>query len=91
VALTGEDRVRDVIGNFHADGFGSLYPKYKGSHPPKFTPLQRREIKKIAKSKASKPWRAGTPAAMARGGHSRPTGPGRHSPALQWSRISDYR
>jgi transposase len=43
--------VRDVIRNFNADGFGSLYPKYKGGHPPKFTLAQRREIKKIAKSK----------------------------------------
>ncbi len=51
VAFTSEDRVRDVIGNFNADGFNSLYPKYKGGHPPKFTLGQRREIKKIAKSK----------------------------------------
>jgi winged helix-turn helix protein len=51
VAFTSEDRVRDVIRNFNADGFGSLYPKYRGGHPPKFTPVQRREIKKIAKSK----------------------------------------
>ena len=51
VAFTSEDRVRDVIGNFNADGFGSLYPKYRGGHPPKFTLGQRREIKKIAKSK----------------------------------------
>jgi transposase len=51
VAFTSEDRVRDVIRNFNADGFGSLYPKYKGGRPPKFTPGQRREIKKIAKSK----------------------------------------
>ena len=51
VAFTSEDRVRDVIRNFNADGFGSLYPKYKGGHPPKFTLAQRREIKKIAKSK----------------------------------------
>jgi hypothetical protein len=43
--------VRDVIRNHGADGFGSLYPKYKGGHPPKFTLPQRREIKKIAKSK----------------------------------------
>jgi hypothetical protein len=28
VAFTSEDRVRDVIRNFNADGFGSLYPKY---------------------------------------------------------------
>jgi transposase len=30
VAFTSEDRVRDVIRNFNADGFDSLYPKYKG-------------------------------------------------------------
>ncbi len=51
VAFTSEDRVRDVIRNFNADGFGSLYPKYKGGRPPKFSLPQRREIKKIAKSK----------------------------------------
>jgi hypothetical protein len=50
-AFISEDRVRDVILNFNADGFGSFYPKYKGGHPPKFTLPQRREIKKIAKSK----------------------------------------
>src|SRR5271170_6148491 len=51
VAFTSEDRVRDVIRNFNADGFGSLYPKYKGGRPPKFGLPQRREIKKIAKAK----------------------------------------
>jgi transposase len=51
VAFTSEDRVRDVIGNFNADGFDSLYPKYKGGHPPKYTLAQRREIKKIARSR----------------------------------------
>ena len=51
VAFTSEDRVRDVIRNFNADGFSSLYPKYKGGRPPKFTLGQRREIKKIAKSR----------------------------------------
>src|SRR5215471_9769224 len=50
VTFTSEDRVRDVIRNFNADGFGSLYPKYKGGRAPKFTLGQRREIKKIAKS-----------------------------------------
>jgi hypothetical protein len=30
VACTSEDRVRDVVRNFDADRFGSLYPKYKG-------------------------------------------------------------
>ena len=50
VAFTSGDRVRDVIRNFNADGFASLYPKYKGGRPPKFTLGQRREIKKIARS-----------------------------------------
>jgi hypothetical protein len=50
VAFTSEDRVRDVIRNFSADGFSSLYPRYRGGRPPKFTLGQRREIKKIAKA-----------------------------------------
>ena len=33
VAFTSEDRVRDVIHNFNADGFSSLYPKYFGGRP----------------------------------------------------------
>jgi hypothetical protein len=41
----------DGIRNFSADGFSSLYPKYRGGRPPKFTLGQRREIKKIAKSR----------------------------------------
>jgi transposase len=51
VAFTSEDRVRDVIRNFNADGFSSLYPKYRGGHPPKFILRQRREVKKIARSR----------------------------------------
>jgi transposase len=51
VAFTSEDRVRDVIRNFNSDGFSSLYPRYKGGRPPKFTLGQRREIKKVAKSR----------------------------------------
>jgi transposase len=51
VAFTSEDRVRDVIHNFNADGFSSLYPRYRGGRAPKFTLVQRREIKKIAKSR----------------------------------------
>ena len=50
LAFTSEDRVRDVLHNFSADGFGSLYPRYAGGRPPVFTLAQRREIKKIAKS-----------------------------------------
>ena len=48
VSFTSEDRVRDVIHNFNADGFDSLYPKYKGGRPRTFTLPERREIKKIA-------------------------------------------
>ena len=51
VAFTSQDRVRDVIRNFNADGFSSLYPRYKGGRPPKFTLPQRREIKKVAKAR----------------------------------------
>ena len=51
VTFTSEDRVRDVIHNFNADGFESLYPRYKGGRPPKFTAPQRDEIKRIALSR----------------------------------------
>ena len=51
VSFTSVDRVRDVIHNFNADGFDSLYPKYAGGRPKTFTLAERREIKKIAKSK----------------------------------------
>ena len=51
VTFTSPDRVRDVLHNFNADGFDSLYPKYKGGRPRTFTLPERREIKKIAKSK----------------------------------------
>ncbi|MGW3479763.1 IS630 family transposase [Streptomyces althioticus] len=51
VTFTSADRVRDVLHNFNADGFDSLYPKYKGGRPRRFTLPERREIKKIAKSK----------------------------------------
>jgi len=53
VTFTSEDRVRDVIHNFNADGFNSLYPKYAGGRPATFTLPERREIKKIAKSRPS--------------------------------------
>ena len=51
VTFTSADRVREVINNFNADGFDSLYPKYAGGRPPTFTLPQRREIKKIALSR----------------------------------------
>jgi hypothetical protein len=51
VAFTSEDRGRDLIRNFNADGFSSLYPEHGSGHPPKFSLPQRREIEKIAKSR----------------------------------------
>jgi transposase len=49
VAFTSEDRVREVIHNFNADGSDSLYPRYAGGRPPTFTLPQRQQIKKIAR------------------------------------------
>ncbi|WSD72116.1 helix-turn-helix domain-containing protein [Streptomyces sp. NBC_01591] len=46
VSFTSDDRVRDVIHNFNADGFESLYPKYSGGRPKRFTLPERREIAK---------------------------------------------
>jgi len=51
VTFTSADRVRDVLHNFNTDGFDSLYPRYAGGRPPKFTLPQRAEIKKIALSR----------------------------------------
>ena len=51
IAFTSEDRVREVIHNFNADGFDSLAPKYVGGRPPKFTLPERQQIKKIGLSR----------------------------------------
>ncbi|WTO88820.1 helix-turn-helix domain-containing protein [Streptomyces sp. NBC_00208] len=51
VTFTSPDRVRDLIHDFNTDGFDSLYPKYKGGRPKSFTLPERREVKKISKSK----------------------------------------
>nr|WP_243088181.1 helix-turn-helix domain-containing protein [Streptomyces sp. 891-h] len=51
VTFTSADRARDVIHDFDADGFDSLYPKYKGGRPKTFTLPERRETKKIVKSR----------------------------------------
>ena len=53
IAFTSEDRVREVIHNFNADGFDSLGPKYAGGRPPKFTLPERAAIKKIALGRPS--------------------------------------
>jgi transposase len=54
VAFTSEDRVRDVIRDFKRRRVRlalSLYPKYRGGRPAKFTLARRREIKEVAKAK----------------------------------------
>ena len=51
VAFTSPDRVREVINNFNEDGFESLYPRYSGGRPPKFTLGERRQVKKVALSR----------------------------------------
>jgi len=56
VTFTSPDRVREVIHNFNDDGFASLYPKYSGGRPRTFTLPERREIKKIARSKPAEHW-----------------------------------
>ncbi|HXN58938.1 MAG TPA: IS630 family transposase [Acidimicrobiales bacterium] len=48
IAFTSEDRVREVIHNFNADGFDSLAPKYTGGRPPKFSVEERAAVKMIA-------------------------------------------
>lgn len=51
VTFSTDDRVRDVLHNFTADGFDSLYPRYAGGRPPKFDLKQRAKIKQIALSR----------------------------------------
>ncbi len=75
LAFTSEDRVRDVLHNFNADGCASLYPRYAGGHPPRFTLAQRREIMKIAKS-------ASADHGLAFRGGARPSAPTSWSPGV---------
>ena len=51
VTFTSEDRVRDVIHNFNADGFEALYPRHRGGRAPTFTLPERRQIKQVALSR----------------------------------------
>src|SRR3954452_17652017 len=51
VTFTSPDRIRDVLHNFNADGFDSLYPRYAGGRPPTFDLKQRARIKQIALSR----------------------------------------
>jgi|SRR5690348_1099392 len=52
VTFTSADQVREVISNFNAEGFDSLYSKYAGGRLPTFSLRQRREVKKVALSRA---------------------------------------
>jgi transposase len=51
VTFTSPDRVRDVLHNLNLDGFGTLYPRYRGGRPPTFTLTQRRAINQLARSR----------------------------------------
>jgi transposase len=51
VTFTSAGRVRDVIHDFNTDGFEALHPRYKIGRPRTLTLPERREVKKIAKSK----------------------------------------
>jgi transposase len=51
VTFTSPDRIRDVIHNFNTDEFASIYPRYRGGRPPRFTLKQRQQIKKVALSR----------------------------------------
>jgi hypothetical protein len=58
IAFTSEDRVRDVILNFSADGFSSLYPKYSGGRAPKGLHTLLRE--ESVSFEGIKTWKAST-------------------------------
>ena len=51
VTFTRPDWVRDVLHNSDTDGLNSLPPRYAGGRPPKFTLLQRAQIKQMALSR----------------------------------------
>jgi hypothetical protein len=58
IAFTSEDRVREVIHNFNADGFDSLAPKYAGGRPPKFTLPERQTDQADRVVAAGRSWSA---------------------------------
>jgi len=51
IAFTSQNRVREVIHSFNADGFDLLAATYSGGHPPKITLPEHREMKKIVFSR----------------------------------------
>ncbi|MCZ7456276.1 hypothetical protein O7595_01145 [Streptomyces sp. WMMC940] len=51
MTFTGAERVRDAIHNCNTDAFGSLHTRYADGRPRAFSPPERREIKKITKSR----------------------------------------
>ena len=58
VAFTSQDRVRDVIRNFNADGFSSLYPKYKGGLAAEVQPGSAAGDQEDRQGQASGAWPA---------------------------------
>jgi hypothetical protein len=59
VAFTSEDRVRDVLHNFNADGFGSLCPRYKGGRPPAAIPASRAAMASGCRRSRATNWNRG--------------------------------
>ena len=56
IAFTSEDRVREVIHNFNADGSTRSTPKYAGGRPPKFTlPSASRSRRSLCPARRSWP------------------------------------
>jgi len=54
VAFTSENRVREVICNFNADGFDSFYPRYGGRPPAEAHPRQLLYVPLVAPGMAAR-------------------------------------
>ncbi|GGY08274.1 hypothetical protein GCM10010299_09420 [Streptomyces tanashiensis] len=55
VTFTSADWARDVIRNFNADGFNSLYPNHRGGRPRTFTLPERREEDRLVRAGRARP------------------------------------
>jgi hypothetical protein len=58
VTFTSPDRVRDVIGNFNAEGFDSLYPRYIGWPATDVHPAAAPGDKEDRQDQAGRAWPA---------------------------------
>jgi Homeodomain-like domain-containing protein len=56
VTFTSADRVRDVIHNFNADGFDSLYPKYAGGRRTRLRSAPWPETRTAARTVPAGAW-----------------------------------